>query len=387
MYYASFGLLAIVIHIVINFRVMKKPKKEEEQVWFRYRMFLHGVMLYYISDIFWGILYESKIVALAYADTVLYFASMALSLLLWMRFIVAFLDQKNVLSKILNCAGWVIFAFGIVTIIINFFDPIMFDFRENGEYIAGQARYINLFMQMILFALMSVYTLILAIKAKEQARLHHTAVAISGLFMTVFIILQAKDPLLPFYAIGCLIATCIIHSFVELDHEMAYGSIKKIAYKDPLTNVKNVNAYTEVKAVYEELIKNKAVKELGIMVFDLNDLKKVNDTQGHDAGDRYLQESAKLICDVLKHSPVYRIGGDEFAALLEGEDYNNRNAHVDSFMRIAEYNVKNGGPIVSCGMDIYDPEKDKGFEDIFYRADSKMYECKKNLKNGAQPAV
>lgn len=387
MYYASFGLLAIVIHIVINFRVMKKPKKEEEQVWFRYRMFLHGVMLYYISDIFWGILYESKIVALAYADTVLYFASMALSLLLWMRFIVAFLDQKNVLSKILNCAGWTIFAFGIVTIIINFFNPIMFDFRENGEYIAGQARYINLFMQMILFALMSVYTLILAIKAKEQDRLHHTAVAISGLFMTVFIILQAKDPLLPFYAIGCLIATCIIHSFVELDHEMAYGSIKKIAYKDPLTNVKNVNAYTEVKAVYEELIKNKAVKELGIMVFDLNDLKKVNDTQGHDAGDRYLQESAKLICDVLKHSPVYRIGGDEFAALLEGEDYNNRNAHVDSFMRIAEYNVKNGGPIVSCGMDIYDPEKDKGFEDIFYRADSKMYECKKNLKNGAQPAV
>ena len=387
MYYASFGLLAIVIHIVINFRVMKKPKKEEEQVWFRYRMFLHGVMLYYISDILWGILYESKIVALAYADTVLYFASMALSLLLWMRFIVAFLDQKNVLSKILNCAGWVIFAFGIVTIIINFFNPIMFDFMENGEYIAGQARYINLFMQMILFALMSVYTLILAIKAKEQGRLHHTAVAISGLFMTVFIILQAKDPLLPFYAIGCLIATCIIHSFVELDHEMAYGSIKKIAYKDPLTNVKNVNAYTEVKAVYEELIKNKAVKELGIMVFDLNDLKKVNDTQGHDAGDRYLQESAKLICDVLKHSPVYRIGGDEFAALLEGEDYNNRNAHVDSFMRIAEYNVKNGGPIVSCGMDIYDPEKDKGFEDIFYRADSKMYECKKNLKNGAQPAV
>ena len=387
MYYASFGLLAIVIHIVINFRVMKKPKKEEEQVWFRYRMFLHGVMLYYISDIFWGILYESKIVALAYADTVLYFASMALSLLLWMRFIVAFLDQKNVLSKILNCAGWVIFAFGIVTIIINFFNPIMFDFRENGEYIAGQARYINLFMQMILFALMSVYTLILAIKAKEQDRLHHTAVAISGLFMTVFIILQAKNPLLPFYAIGCLIATCIIHSFVELDHEMAYGSIKKIAYKDPLTNVKNVNAYTEVKAVYEELIKNKAVKELGIMVFDLNDLKKVNDTQGHDAGDRYLQESAKLICDVLKHSPVYRIGGDEFAALLEGEDYNNRNAHVDSFMRIAEYNVKNGGPIVSCGMDIYDPEKDKGFEDIFYRADSKMYECKKNLKNGVQPAV
>ena len=86
MFYASFGLLAMVIHVIINFRVMKRPQKAEEPVWNRYRLFLHGVMLYYLSDILWGILYESKIVMLAYADTVLYFISMALSLLLWMRF-------------------------------------------------------------------------------------------------------------------------------------------------------------------------------------------------------------------------------------------------------------------------------------------------------------
>ncbi len=381
MYYASFGLLAIVIHIVINFRVMRRPKVTEAPIRNRYRLFLYGVMLYYVTDIAWGFLYESGVVVLAYADTVLYFISMVLSLLLWMRFIVSFLDQNNILSTILKYAGWIIFTFGVVMILVNFFEPLMFSFSPSGEYIAGKARYINLFIQMGLFGLMTVYTLILATRVSGQARLHHVAVGISGLVMTVFIILQAGDPLLPYYAIGCLIATCIIHSFVELDHERELGSIRKIAYKDPLTNVKNVNAYMEVKALYEELIRDKAIKEFGIMIFDLNDLKKVNDSQGHDAGDRYIQEAAKLICDILKHSPIYRIGGDEFVALLEGEDYNNRSTHVDSFVKTAEHNIRNGGPIISCGMDIYYPEKDTAFEDIFYRADSRMYECKKNLKS------
>lgn len=52
MYYSSFGLLAFVIHVIINFRVMKRPTSAEEPVWIRYRLFHHGVMLHYLSDIF-----------------------------------------------------------------------------------------------------------------------------------------------------------------------------------------------------------------------------------------------------------------------------------------------------------------------------------------------
>ncbi len=54
---------------------------------------------------------------------------------------------------------------------------------------------------------------------------------------------------------------------------------------------------------------------------------------------------------------------------------------MDSFLRIAQYNANNGGPVVSCGMDIYDPEKDNSFDDVFFRADSRMYEYKKSLKH------
>jgi GGDEF domain-containing protein len=54
-------------------------------------------------------------------------------------------------------------------------------------------------------------------------------------------------------------------------------------------------------------------------MFDLNDLKHINDRYGHERGDEYIVNCCRLICQVFKHSPVFRIGGDEFVALLRGE--------------------------------------------------------------------
>lgn len=65
----------------------------------------------------------------------------------------------------------------------------------------------------------------------------------------------------------------------------------------------------------------------------MNDLKKVNDFYGHDAGDRHILSAKKLICDVFKHSPVYRIGGDEFTVILTGTDYENGIELLQAFDR------------------------------------------------------
>ncbi len=386
MYYASFGILAIIIHIIINFEAIRYPLNGDNIVKRRYRSFLWGIMSYYVSDVLWGFLYDTKIVPLVYADTVLYFWTLGLSLFLWMRFTVAFLNKNDIFSKILSYTGWSIFVFEIVTIIVNFFIPIMFAFESDGEYKPMQARYIALGLKFMLFVVMAVYTLIIAVKEENRrGKLHHRAMGFSGLVMSVFIVLQAIYPLLPFYAIGCLIANCIIHTYVEVDDKVLQarelGSVKKIAYKDVLTDVKNANAYTEAKAGYEEKIHDKVIKELGIVVFDLNNLKKVNDTLGHEAGDKYLKASSKLICGIFKHSPVYRIGGDEFVALLEREDYQNRENLLDEFNKIIENNMRDGGAVIAAGMDVYLPNVDFGFDEIFERADTKMYSRKKQLKN------
>ena len=388
MYYASFGILSLIIHFIINFEVLWKPRKgKEDELHKRYRWFLWSIMVYYVADIFWGTLYGFRIIPLAYADTVLFFASMVLSLLFWTRYIVVYLNQNNFLSKVLACAGWSILIFEFATLIVNFFVPIVFYFDENKEYVPEDARYITLAVQVVLFALTAVYTLVITTRLTGKDKLHHLAIGISGIVMTVFIVLQTLYPLLPLYAIGCLIATCIIHTFVEADERAdryrELGSIKQMAYKDPLTHVKNKTAFLEVKEDYEHLIKKELIDEFGIIVLDLNDLKLVNDSLGHDAGDRFIQNSCKMICEKFKRSPVFRIGGDEFVVLLQGEDYRERNELLYSFNKKIEENLKTGDVVIACGMSELNPGKDAEFDAIFDRADQKMYERKKKLKEMA----
>jgi electron-transferring-flavoprotein dehydrogenase len=58
-----------------------------------------------------------------------------------------------------------------------------------------------------------------------------------------------------------------------------------------------------------------------VAVFDINDLKKVNDLHGHKEGDACIRAACKKICTIFDHSPVFRVGGDEFIAILSGADY------------------------------------------------------------------
>ncbi|MBQ8982440.1 MAG: GGDEF domain-containing protein [Lachnospiraceae bacterium] len=382
-YYASFGILSIIIHVIINIGAMGKAK-DETPVAKKYRMFLWGLLLFYLCDILWGVMNGLGIVSVAYAFTVLFFSTMVFSLLLWVRFIVTYLDRDTLFSKLFSYAGWSIFLFEMGALFFNFFIPIVFRFDENGVYQPGRARYVTLTIQILLFSVTSIYTLIVAAREHGENRRHYAMVGLSGAVMTLFVILQTGYPLLPMYSIGCLIATCLIHTFVVAD-EMAMrnreiGAAKQKAYRDSLTKVGNKLAYTETKDKMDQRIREGSLKEFGVAVFDLNDLKLINDTLGHDAGDKYIQDASRLICRVFAHSPVYRIGGDEFVAVLRGEDYDNRRILMTTFSTQVEMNLKNGDVIVSGGMEEYDPARDSEFESVFERADRKMYECKKRLK-------
>ena len=385
MYYASFGALALVLHIIINFEVLKKPKDRELSLTaHRYRLFLLSLLVYYVSDIIWGILYEKGLLLLVYADTMIYFASMAVSVLLWSRYVVAYLNQKSAFSRILTVSGWAIVSFELFALTINFFIPVLFSYNADKVYLPGPARYITLIVQLALFLMTSLYTLYRATQAKEEERFHCRTIGFSGIIMSVFILLQALDPYLPFYAVGCLLASSLIHSFVtedeKKDRRKELGSAMRKAYTDSLTGIRNVHAYQETQARYEQRIAEGTLDEFGIVVFDLNGLKTVNDTQGHEAGDRYIREACVMICQQFKHSPVFRIGGDEFVALLEGDDYRNRHALLEAFDRQVEQNKAEGRVVISSGMDVFHPETDEHYDAVFERADREMYEHKKALK-------
>lgn len=218
MYYASIGVLSLIIQFIINFEALKNRNSHRVRLsQVRYRHFLYAVMLFYIADILWGYLYEQRWLVPTYIDTMIFFISMGASVLLWTRFVVAFIDNKGCFGTLLMAGGWMIFSFQLVTLIINFFTPIFFEFLEDDEYKTGPVRYLSLVLQMILFIVVSIYTLSVTARVKGEARAHHRTIGFSGIVMSLFILLQCQYPLMPFYSIGCLLATCIIHSFVYLE--------------------------------------------------------------------------------------------------------------------------------------------------------------------------
>ena len=389
MYYASYGLLALVVMITVNYAALKNPKNAKRPlVRSRYRQFLIGIMLYLVTDILWGILYDRQLLTLTYVDTVAYFLLMVTSLLLWTRFVVSYLENKGFFEKLLLSVGYLLTTYTIVVLGINFFTPIVFGFDEKGQYFPGQARFVMLIVQICLFFATSAYTLIIAYRLKGLARSRYRAIGISGIVMTVFVVLQSLWPLQPLYGVGCLLATCVIHTFVYFDeiteHTQEMDSAKQMAYLDSLTGMNNKLAYQEKQAEIDAELVSGSLKSFGVIVFDLNGLKNVNDTRGHEAGDEYIRQACNEISQKFTHSSLYRIGGDEFVIILEGRDFVDRNRLLLTFEEEIEKNQEEGRVVISSGMGVFKPYDDKCYNDVFVRADRKMYERKGYLKGLAK---
>ena len=147
---------------------------------------------------------------------------------------------------------------------------------------------------------------------------------------------------------------------------------------DSLTGVKNRNAYRIYEERLNAQIEMDRAPEFGIVILDVNDLKKVNDTEGHKAGDQFLRDACKIICTTFKRSPVFRVGGDEFAVLTQGDDFNRLDELIEQMNTHNEEAIENGGIVIALGVSRYD--HDEKVAPVYERADQIMYENKKALK-------
>lgn len=155
----------------------------------------------------------------------------------------------------------------------------------------------------------------------------------------------------------------------------------RLARRDELTGAKNKNAYQEMELTLQEKINRGEKPVFGIVVCDVNNLKKINDTQGHKAGDACIQNAGQMICEAFAHSPVFRIGGDEFVVVLVDHDYQERDALLAELRAQFKQNLKKKiDPVAATGMAVFEPENDKDVQSVFSRADDLMYEMKRQLK-------
>ena len=223
MTYSIIGILASLVLIISNRDILfnfKKKGSSKSQI--SYRLFLYGVLGYYITDLLWGILESNKLVVPLFIDTTIHFAVMIGTVVLWTLYAVNYLESKNVVSKILKYTSYVFFVLAILALIVNCFVPIFFEIDSDCNYKANVTRYITLIIQIIMLLLTSIYSFIVSIKTKGRIKTRHLTIGVFGLAMMIFIIIQVFFPLYPFYAMGYMLGTCLLHTYVVEDEKEEY---------------------------------------------------------------------------------------------------------------------------------------------------------------------
>ena len=264
----------------------------------------------------------------------------------------------------------------------------IFYIDENGVFNHGNFYWIYLFFCGLSFAYILFVFVIIAIRAKLHNSfslilitlvniIGQTATAINGEIYSGYLAISITAILLYIFIQNMLRHVMLETITVEKDisnHDALTRVLSRISYDNQITQLdRNIRDTPD------------AIR-FAVCECDLNNLKIINDSFGHDKGDEYIINCCKTICNIFKHSPVYRIGGDEFVAILNSDDYDN----LERIKLIVDDLTKSEmlkpctlaeKKSFAAGFAVYDSTIDKCFNDVIKRADTEMYENKKMLKS------
>ncbi len=189
----------------------------------------------------------------------------------------------------------------------------------------------------------------------------------------------------------CLAVSSQLETYRLLENGLKFDIISSLAYSDGLTGLGNRTAYLEQLEAYAS--GETGISKLGIVFLDVNNLKKVNDNQGHEKGDELITVAARIISDSFgKLGKSYRIGGDEFCVLMTGlglQDMYERG--LLEFQKLVDeankakwytYEIQ-----IANGFSICDMIERQKIDEAVMAADGAMYANKKMLKSRAAKSV
>ena len=161
----------------------------------------------------------------------------------------------------------------------------------------------------------------------------------------------------------------------SLDRKKQQAYLEKLSYRDMLTGLYNRNRYIERLEAYKQV----QDQQIGAIYIDLNGLKKVNDEQGHRAGDELIVRAAGTIAGIFAED-AYRVGGDEFVVILldvSREEFARKTEQLRRQMQENSVDASIGGVWQAST---------ENLEDLLRRADENMYKEKKRYYSQADAA-
>ena len=157
-----------------------------------------------------------------------------------------------------------------------------------------------------------------------------------------------------------------------------------LAYKDALTHVGSKIAYDDSVRTLEKDLKENLVKEFGFAMIDLNNLKVINDSYGHANGNLYIAGACHIVCTIFRHSPVFRIGGDEFIVILKNDDYEHRHELIEvanqKFFETENDYSREPWDRYSVAIGLAEYKSGDTVDSVSKRADEDMYLNKQKMK-------
>ncbi len=198
--------------------------------------------------------------------------------------------------------------------------------------------------------------------------------------------IKTRDEIENLYSAFLKTTSDSMHYFENLKRsKIQLAVMDELAHKDALTGLQNKTAYTEHVAKFDADIAARRA-EFVIIMIDVNFLKRVNDTYGHEYGNTYLINAGKLAASVFGAEKVYRIGGDEFVVVLDGKEIARCDELVAKLRGMikklqADKNLQPWEKVsAAVGVAYFDERFDKTAEDVFKRADADMYKNKLAMK-------
>ena len=218
--YSVIAFVAMTIHLIINYDLITARKVSTAEG-MRYRCFLFWTLAFYLTDGGWGIFAGllkhtglQRWLIVLYVDTGICFIALALSVLMWCRFVITYLDFSKWPARVLAWSGYALFAFNLAALAVNIFNNSFFYFDVDGRYISGPMRKLAFYLLAAFNVLTAFCVLVKAFRNRGSVRRRSMMVFLFCFTMTAAIVIQILWPLLPLYALGSLIGGCFLHVFV-----------------------------------------------------------------------------------------------------------------------------------------------------------------------------
>ena len=243
-FYSSIAGIALVVHLIINWQQLVNWRNVNPRAGAtEFRHFLVCLLFFFVWDVLWGVFAHLKWSRFLYADTVVFFMTMALSVYSWTRFIAVYLKMDGRLRAYLLWTGLGLLEFFAIGLVVNSFTGIFFTVDTQCVYKAGPLRQLSFTLLVAFNALNSVVTLLMLLRTEGAIRRRYKMVFAFGITMSAAIVIQIGDAFLPVYSIGCLFGCCLLHVFVVEDEhdEMHRQELLARQYEAQLESERTAN--------------------------------------------------------------------------------------------------------------------------------------------------